>query len=78
MNTGSQTWFNGAKNGGRGAGGILGNSHVAGTSGIGFEGANPSGNGHTRMHHLSMWNTELPDDEIGRQYNMLKQMYGVV
>lgn len=78
MNTGSQTWFNGSKNGGRGVGGILGNSRVAGTGAIGFSGANPTGNGHTRMHHLSMWNSELPDDEIQRQYNMLKQRYGVV
>lgn len=78
MNQGSQTWFNGTKNGGRGVGGILGNSYVAGTGDLSFSGANPNGNGHTRMHHLSMWNTELPDDEIQRQYSMLKQKYGVV
>lgn len=75
---GAQTWFNGIKNGGRGAGGILGNSHTAGTGGIGFEGANPSGNGHTKMYHLSWWNCELPDSEIVKQYNWLKSAYGVV
>lgn len=75
---GAQTWFNGSKNGGRGAGGILGNSHTAGTSAIGFEGANPNGNGHTKMYHLSWWNCELPDDEISRQYTYLQNAYGVV
>lgn len=75
---GSQTWFNGSKNGGRGAGGILGNSHTAGTGAIGFEGANPNGNGHSKLHHLSMWNCELPDSEIVKQYNWLKGAYGVV
>ena len=75
---GAQTWFNGSKNGGRGANGILGNSHTAGTSAIGFEGANPNGNGHTKIHHLSWWNRELPDDEIINQYNRLKSAYGVL
>lgn len=75
---GAQTWFNGSKNGGRGANGILGNSHTAATSGISFEGTNPNGNGHTKMYHLSMWNTELPDDEISRQYTYLKNAYGVL
>lgn len=75
---GAQTWFNGSKNGGRGAGGILGNSHTSSTSAIGFEGANPNGNGHTKLHHLSWWNCELPDAEIVKQYNYLKSSYGVV
>ena len=75
---GAQTWFNGSKNGGRGANGILGNSHTAATGTIGFEGANPNGNGHTKMYHLSMWNAELPDDEISRQYTYLKNAYGVL
>lgn len=75
---GAQTWFNGTKNGGRGAGGILGNSHTAGTGSIGFEGANPNGNGHTKMYHLSWWNVELPDAEVIKQYNMLKTRHGVV
>ena len=70
--------FNGSKNGGRGANGILGNSHTSGTGGIGFEGANPIGNGHTRMHHLSWWNCELPDSEITKQYNYLKSVYNLV
>ena len=75
---GAQTWFNGTKNGGRGANGILGNSHTAGTSAIGFEGANPNGNGHSKLHHLSWWNCELSDAEIINQYNRLKGVYGVV
>lgn len=75
---GAQTWFNGSKNGGRGAGGILGNSHTAATSGIGFEGANPNGNGHTKLYHLSWWDCELPDSEIVKQYNYLKSSYGVL
>lgn len=75
---GAQTWFNGTKNGGRGAAGILGNSHTASTSGIGFEGANPNGNGHTKLYHLSWWNCELPDNEITNQYNYLKSVYSLV
>jgi hypothetical protein len=75
---GSQTWFNGQKNGGRGAGGILGNSHTASTSTVGFEGSCPAGNGHDKMYHLSIWNRELSDDEIKLQYNIMKQKYGVV
>jgi len=75
---GGQTWFNGSKNGGRSTTGILGNSHTSTTSGLGFEGANPNGNGHTKMYHLSIWNRELPDDEIVRQYNQLKGAYGVL
>jgi hypothetical protein len=78
MNTGSQTWFNGAKNGGRGAGGILGSSRQSTTGALGFEGASLFGNGHERMYHLSWWNRELPDDEIVNQYNWLKKTYGVV
>lgn len=75
---GGQSWFNGSKNGGRATAGILGNSHSSSTSGLGFEGASPNGNGHTKMYHLSMWNRELPDDEIVRQYTQLKGAYGVV
>lgn len=78
MNTGAQPWFNGVKNGGLGAGGILGNSRTAGTGALSFSGASLAGNGQCRMYHLSWWNTRLPDSEIVNQYNWLKKTYGVV
>lgn len=78
MNSGSQVWYNGAKNGGRGAGGILGSSRQAATGALGFSGASLFGNGQCKMYHLSWWNRELPDDEIVNQYNWLKKTYGVV
>jgi hypothetical protein len=78
MNSGCQPWFNGVKNGGIGAGGILGNSHTAGTGALSFSGASLAGNGQCRMYHLSWWNCKLPDDEIVNQYNFLKSRYSVV
>lgn len=78
MNAGAQTWFNGAKNGGLGAGGILGNSHTAGTGNLTFSSASPAGNGQCKMYHLSWWNTKLTDEEILVQYKMIKSRHGVV
>lgn len=75
---GGQTWFNGSKNGGRVANGILGNSHTSTTSAFGIEGANPNGNGHSKIYHLSIWNAELSDNEITKHYRWLKSRYGVV
>lgn len=75
--TGGQTWFNGTKNGGRSATGILGNSHTASTSVVNFN-TNANGNGHDKMHHLSIWNKELSDADIILEYNTIKRKYGVV
>jgi hypothetical protein len=75
---GAQTWFNGQKNGGLGANGVLGSTYTAGTDPVNFEGSCPTGNGHDKMHHLSIWNRTLSDNEIVFQYNMLKNRYGVV
>lgn len=74
---GGQMWANGVKIGGRGGGGMLGQTRISGNTGTSSIGINgPAAGSYSRVIHIQFYNRELDDAEILMLYNSHKRKSG--
>jgi hypothetical protein len=75
--SGGQMWANGVKIGGRGGGGMLGQTRISGNTGTSSIGINgPAAGFYSRVMHIQFYNRELDDAEILMLYNSHKRKSG--